>query len=632
MNVKHNTSNIKYLIVEGPMLFLFIVKKIFRRTLFEPKIEKRRISVTGHLGLIGIGLLLMNGCVSAPQFIFGSKPPVSAGERQDKPAPAIEPTVAKEDKSSLKVAASPITPGPDNVNQTTSDNSSVGGVGGEKAITSPAPLADVLSGEAASCDNDTGRPKEVERVDTAFIAGRLALYRKKLTTWNQLAGSLVSLDMGGTWPKGWYGCVQRLEMVFAGYRRLRTDSAIADAPPEALAAYQRDVEYLESTCDEVMASGQADIKAALGDFNAILVDQAASSVRQYLEQGKNLEAGLAYEHFVQIYGNAAATSELKILYSEALRRQGRMEASLVPLRNIWADNDNWGITYADLLLADGKPAAARKIYEEIGNKLAATRDNELWVNNQLTILDKDTGSKLFGVYTEVLRAYYRFNGQDVSAGFAANLAKIKAVGTAAMSDNSGIITKKVDSEIDRRTDMQLAKIDELIGGQEFEQAHVIVNELLTFVSADRRSEVMAAQDRIEETRKAARLGRQELDKQKNDRQWQAAVDLLDRREYRAAIGIFRQLLKSDYGDEANVKIAEAANMDAVEVRRKAAGLFFKARKTDNPQLKRQLLLQSRDLLRQVAEEYPEAEIIVKIKRNIQVLDDQLGVIPSVPEK
>jgi|GEM_PF-2944548 len=601
------------------------------------QIEYLRISVTLRLGLIGIGLLLMSGCVSTPQFIFGSKPPVSAGERQDKTAPApapataTEPSVAKEDKSSQKVVAPPITPSPDNVKQTSADNSSAGGVGGgEKAITSPAPLADVLSGEGASCDNDTARPREVEPVDTAFIAGRLALYRKKLTTWNQLAGGLVSLDMGGTWPKGWYSCVQRLEMVFAGYRRLRPRSAIADAPSGALAAYQRDVEYLESNCDEVMAGGQADIKATLGNFNAILVDQAASSVRQYLEQGKNIEAGLAYEHFVQVYGKAAATPELKIMYSEALRRQGRLEASLAPLRNIWADDDNWGIVYADLLLADGKPVAARKIYEEIGKKLAATRDNELWVNNQLSILDKDADSRLFGVYTEALRSYYRFNGQNVSAGFAANLAEIKASGTTAMSDNSRIITKKVNSEIDRRTDMQLAKIDELIGGQEFEQAHVIVNELLTFVSADRRSEVMAAQDRIEEARKAARQGRQELDKQKNDRQWQAAVDLLDRREYRAAIGIFRQLLKSDYADEANAKIAEATNMDAVEVRRKAAGLFFKARKTDDPQLKRQLLLQSRALLQQVAEDYPKVDIIDKIKRNIQVLDDQLGTIPLVP--
>ena len=65
------------------------------------------------------------------------------------------------------------------------------------------------------------------------------------------------------------------------------------------------------------------------------------------------------------------------------------------------------------------------------------------------------------------------------------------------------------------------------------------------------------------------------------------------------------------------------------MRRKAAGLFLKARNTSDPVAKKQFLMQSRDLLRQAIEEYPQADIIDKIKQNLQVLEEQISTQPDL---
>jgi len=45
-------------------------------------------------------------------------------------------------------------------------------------------------------------------------------------------------------------------------------------------------------------------------------------------------------------------------------------------------------------------------------------------------------------------------------------------------------------------------------------------------------------------------------------------------------------------------------------------------------VKKQFLIQSRDLLRQAIKEYPQADIIDKIKQNLQVLEEQISTQPD----
>jgi Arc/MetJ-type ribon-helix-helix transcriptional regulator len=493
------------------------------------------------------------------------------------------------------------------------------------------------------------RPRSAPKVDTAFIVRRLAVYRQKLTAWNQLAGDTLTFaddraDTESSWPADWYGCVQNLEAVFTGYRRLRPDEiANGSDTATALAAYQQDIEYLAGDCDEIMATDQKRLSQKLAGARGIIAAQAGDLLRQYLTLGKNREAGQAYDNFVKLYGAGAATDELRELYSKALRRQGRLAEAMAPLAEIWNDKDkpatgemaeheNSEIIYADLLLANGKPKEAGRIYGEIARKLSDNNARALWVNNQLRILADSGDADLLASYTGVLQSYYTFDGWNVPADIAANWAAIDNADATAMRDNAAIIRKKVAAEIAGRTDRQLAKIDELVGGGEFAQARDLAKKLLSLVPDARREEVMAARARIKVAQDAARRAKRHIDKQKIERQWQIAEDLFDRRQYRAAIEAYGQLSTSSYTAAARAKIAEAANLAAMEARKKAAALFFKARKTDDPQLKQRLLLQSRDLLRQIATEYPDVGIITSIKRNLQILNTQLAPGLPPPEK
>ncbi|MDD5759150.1 MAG: hypothetical protein PHI06_08710, partial [Desulfobulbaceae bacterium] len=63
------------------------------------------------------------------------------------------------------------------------------------------------------------------------------------------------------------------------------------------------------------------------------------------------------------------------------------------------------------------------------------------------------------------------------------------------------------------------------------------------------------------------------------------------------------------------------------MRRQAAALYSKAKKTFDPEVKRQALLSSRTLLVELIEKYPDCSIVEKARQNLKVLDLELGLAP-----
>lgn len=69
---------------------------------------------------------------------------------------------------------------------------------------------------------------------------------------------------------------------------------------------------------------------------------------------------------------------------------------------------------------------------------------------------------------------------------------------------------------------------------------------------------------------------------------------------------------------------------AAKLRREGATLFFKAGQTEDAGQKRELLLQSRQLLQTILSKYPYVELVEKVARNLQIIDEQLQGIVQVP--
>ena len=154
----------------------------------------------------------------------------------------------------------------------------------------------------------------------------------------------------------------------------------------------------------------------------------------------------------------------------------------------------------------------------------------------------------------------------------------------------------------------------------------VMKELLAGAPDDLAARLAQVEAQLEETRQQARQVRFQLKEQQEVSQWQQAIELFERRDYDAAIIVFTGLLQGDYGLRAAEKLAEAANLAAAEMRRQAASLFVKARKIEDPEQKKEILMQSRERLLGLLAKYPQIDLLDKVKQNLQVLEEQIRKI------
>jgi hypothetical protein len=82
-----------------------------------------------------------------------------------------------------------------------------------------------------------------------------------------------------------------------------------------------------------------------------------------------------------------------------------------------------------------------------------------------------------------------------------------------------------------------------------------------------------------------------------------------------------------------MKIIEAANQAAGEMRKEAAALFIRAGKTQDLEQKKHLLLESHRLLKDIQTQYPQTELLDKVQQNISILEEQINRLdPTLLEK
>jgi hypothetical protein len=83
------------------------------------------------------------------------------------------------------------------------------------------------------------------------------------------------------------------------------------------------------------------------------------------------------------------------------------------------------------------------------------------------------------------------------------------------------------------------------------------------------------------------------------------------------------LLGSAYADESRRLIREASQEAAAELRREAAGLFVRARRSDNPERAREFAVESWTLLRRIVSRYPDSDIIPRVWDNLVPVEEFL---------
>ncbi len=560
------------------------------------------------LNWFGAGLtLLISGCASLPNFpVFGSKPPVVSQTTRPRPVPVVPEETKNKIHPPPPLAETPF-PTPKETN--------LPSVGKQEQL-SNSELKEIESAEP-------GLPTSAAAglMGIKFSQERLKWYQEKIKAWQQLNSDLTETMAMAITPV-FNDCLNKAVALTAAYREA---SATPLKAHSSTRLYRLDINFLTSHCEQIRLQAAKHLKAGIKRWQHTAIEEAGSRVRGYLRLGHPQQAVQAYADFINLYGLKAANPDLSKAYELALKRLGRFgeaAALLSETQNSRGIEDE--ISRADLLMAAGSDQEAKKLYADLSQKFTETLKYQQWAKNQLYIIDKDLNSESFPGYVKLLGAYYQADALKTAGVLKSELAQIQAVGSNAMRTNAAVMAKRMAAINAQWRQKQLDRLDELLTGREFAKAGALLNKLSSLLPAD---EINNQRQRIKEAAENARQQQIIDQKRQTDNEWRQALDLLDRQKYKAATTAFKGLLNSVYGAEAQKKLRAASNMAAGAMRREAAALFLKAGRTTDPIAVEKMMLQARDLLRQAIAEYPDVEIIDKIKQNLQALEKQLNKFP-----
>ena len=480
---------------------------------------------------------------------------------------------------------------------------------------------------------------ESEQVDMQFIQSRIEAYEEKKNQWNIHAGQFITLDMGGTWPDGWHDCVQNIEIIVFGYRRIQEANLFppADSPqakgeqPDLWLLLNKDLQYAESGCDDLFTASRSKINTALESFSHAARSKDSTHLRQYIDNGQYL---LAAESYNKLPG-LLKTTETMNLYSIALRRLGQYKNAAGILHEI-ITNTNFSqlpikqsltlqMDYADLLFAAGELHKAKEAYHKLEDFFFSLQEKTDWASNQAKILSSDN-KQAIDDYGNLMKAYTSFDGKQITPSITKSFELIDQTQEGVLLTGAQKILQQTENQSAEWARHQLSLVDGLIHDQDLEKADLLVNQLLTGAPEPIQLYLQEAKEDIKNAKIQEDKNRLALQEQSQKNLWNNAIKLLEQKKYDSAMAAFADLINTEYDTEARTKMAAAANLAATQMRRKAAALFVKAKKTFNPEKKKSLLLESKSLLFQLLEQYPSFNLLDKVKQNLLVLEEELKTL------
>ena len=467
------------------------------------------------------------------------------------------------------------------------------------------------------------------------IEQRLRLYEDKLWSWNILENQMAEWGIEDQRPSGWYACLKQLERLVTNYSKVR-DIRSGDIQAEDLeAGYWLDIEYLESNCDEVYEIVAAAEVNWTGQFADSQAEQLAANVKHLAENGKDKEALQAYHDLITTFPNYTIQPSLSKSHSLALIRTGQLDKAVSvlqqSLKGLGPQQDNLFMLrlYADLLLATSNVEEAKLQYLRLADVFTEVKDYDRWVADQLALLKNIEGydNELVS-FIAVMQAYVAFDGMHVPSSLRRRVDQLESQYPASIIANRARnILWQVEEQAGTWVGRKLVKVDSLVENKEYQKAVAILEGLLDGqLPPEIKDVVQKTLDDVKLAEVEEQKAKQLLLEQARTMQWDEATRLFEMRQYDTAIAAYTLLLDTDYEDQAKEKIKDAANLAASEMRRTAANLFVKARRTGSQEQRKALMLESWQLLNQIPIKYPDAEILDKVAENIKILEDQIRIL------
>lgn len=473
------------------------------------------------------------------------------------------------------------------------------------------------------------------------LENRLSHYDEKLALWQELDDRMHGLDFTDKRPLRWYECLTALEDVVLSYSRnagrfQETAPVAAGDLPAFLDSIWLDVAFLESDCGPVYQEAAAMAFGRLADFTMQAASQMEQAVMNHARQGRDAEAIHAYENLKIAYPEFSPSQDTRHRYALALVRVGRNAEAIAFVRQSLEADQSQGFNLplkrllADLLLIHGELPEAKELYGQLAEYFDSFEEARGWVAEQLTLLAGLEGGdpEMLALFQDLLERYLAFDGRKIPDEMKSLVEQIeeKSPGSPVAARARQILWL-AEEQTGTWVGGQLRLVDSLVEEKEFSQAIEVIEKLLEEDLADDvRRIVQDALDQVIMAENEEKQAQALLLEQAQAMQWEKANKLLGMEQYDEAIAAYRDLIDTGYDEQARGRIMEAVNSAAAQLRRDAAGIFVKARKSGDPEKRKELMLESLALLRQISTKYAETDIIDKVRLNIQVLEEQIRLL------
>jgi len=465
--------------------------------------------------------------------------------------------------------------------------------------------------------------------DAPLVAERISLYQQKKSEWKAAEVQLAGLGDGNIRPAAWNECLQDIDMALAGYQRLQTGTEPDLNPWEPLG---RDLHYFATECNQVLAAAPPKASASQEPTPNLAPDGAVSQIRQSFETGLYQEVVNACDALPHGKdGTLPGPKELKILYSRALVKLGRFQEAANALKKLMEVNPSMDATTldsrvltGDVLLAMGQDDEARQVYAGLATALAPVVNQQEWITAHIRAFGAQANTEDIGIYRELLQAYLRFDGQQVPPTLVDGVARLQGRPNNSFVELAKMLLAKATAQSQAWTRSQVLAIKALIAAHNLGRARELLQPLSAAAPATMKSSISQLESELAQAESAAKESPKALEEAQTTSPWEEALHLFEQKKYDEAIAGFKQLLDSEHGAAAKAKITEASELAAAAMRQQAAALYAKAKKTFDPEAKRQALLSSRSLLQSLIEKYPDSTVTDKARQNLKVLDAELG--------
>lgn len=488
----------------------------------------------------------------------------------------------------------------------------------------------------------------VDDKDMKFVQQRLQEYQVKLDQWLQVSAINEESRLAAELSPMGVECVQLLERILTGYGSLFAIMKQNEALPaekrgavDTREMQQFDIAFLESRCDTILALDTAGRGESATDELQYTFKEAQQIIISQVQNENFHEALLGYSRLSVDYPDREPSIVTQMNYVLALQYTGQVEAAsryinkMLDSENLAVEPISLQLQTADFLLASGNISAAQKYYENLIQAHKAIEAEKQWALEQLDFLRTvDHDSEDMVAFTKLMREFltydYRLHSVELNE-------KINSFASEYAGNPIAVRALKLKSfaveQLNFWFGRQLVKIDSLVAEKKFNEAAEFLKSMAQYnlpanlQAVIQRTYYDIAQAELQETENRKRVQEMEL----ND-QWDAAVHLMDSQRFDMAIVAFKALKGTKLEKQAGLKIVEAANRAAGQLRKEAAALFIQAGKTPDLEKKKELLLESYNLLNEILAKFPQTDLLDKVQQNIAILEEQIRKIdPSLLE-